>query len=242
MLYVYDGSFDSLLTAIGKALKKEEIPEDIITEESASELLISERFHAGCDERGATLFSQKLEKFSPRVLSSVCTAYLSELPRFEIATFNFIHTVIQKGAHAVNNLADPHIREMQKITYKVSCEHHRMLGLIRFSELSDGTFYAAYEPDHNVTGLVAPHFAARLSHDWIIHDLHRNLAAIKRRGRWELFSIEESSPIVYSEREVEYRKIWRHYYKEIAIPERKNPACQKRFMPQRYWKHLTERQ
>ncbi|HNX60154.1 MAG TPA: DUF4130 domain-containing protein, partial [Spirochaetota bacterium] len=43
-------------------------------------------------------------------------------------------------------------------------------------------------------------------------------------------------------REKEYRAMWRHYYREIAIPERTNPRCQKNFMPVRYWKYLTERQ
>ncbi|HSA34375.1 MAG TPA: DUF4130 domain-containing protein, partial [bacterium] len=38
-----------------------------------------------------------------------------------------------------------------------------------------------------------------------------------------------------------YEKMWRRYFKDIAIPERRNPRCQRRFMPVRYWKYLTEK-
>ncbi|HEY1405951.1 MAG TPA: TIGR03915 family putative DNA repair protein [Spirochaetota bacterium] len=242
MIYVYDGSFNSLLTALGKAIKRKETPEEIITAEDASSLLLGELFHTGCDNQGAERFSAIIEKKSSRTLSSLCTAYLSELKGFEMKSLRFLQAVSEKGDAALDNLADERIRAMQLLTQKVTCEHHRMLGLLRFSELSDGTFYAPFEPDHNITGMIAPHFSKRLPHDWIIHDLRRNIAAIHRHRRWELFSIEENSPIVYSDKELEYRSIWQHYYKEIAIPERKNPLCQRRFMPTRYWKHLTERQ
>lgn len=242
MTYVYDGTFNSLLTAMGKALKRGDNPDEIITADDASTILLGELFHAGCDDAGAEKFSDMIEKLSARTLSSICTAYMSEVNGFEIASFRLLQAVIAHGDRVLDNLADEHVRRMQLITTRVYGENHRMQGLLRFSELSDGTFYAPFEPDHNIAGLLAPHFMRRLPHDWIIHDLRRGIAAIRRGPRWDIFSVEENSPLEYSDREKEYRAMWRHYYREIAIPERKNPRCQKNFMPVRYWKYLTERQ
>jgi len=243
-MYIYDGSFDSLIHVCGELLGKGIVPEDICTEDSAAELLFGDRIHLSCN----AIHGQKegaVEKYSPSLYSYLCAAYLSEADRFEMTLFNFLSAVKERGIQVVENLSDERVLAAHRLSQKVYCERHRMLGLLRFSELSDGTYYAPFEPDHNIAGLVAPHFARRLAkQNWIIHDVSRGIGAIYRMDsrRWSLFDVDESSPLRYSEQELEYRKIWKRYYKEIAIPERKNPSCQKRFMPARYWKYLTERQ
>ena len=37
-----------------------------------------------------------------------------------------------------------------------------------------------------------------------------------------------------------YEELWKEYFNNMAIESRKNPKAQKRSMPVRYWKHLTE--
>ena len=39
---------------------------------------------------------------------------------------------------------------------------------------------------------------------------------------------------------IPFEDLWKQFYKSVNIEERKNPKCQKRMMPTRYWKHLTE--
>jgi probable DNA metabolism protein len=38
----------------------------------------------------------------------------------------------------------------------------------------------------------------------------------------------------------EWENLWRHYHKIINNESRNNPVLQRRFMPKRYWKYLTE--
>ena len=38
----------------------------------------------------------------------------------------------------------------------------------------------------------------------------------------------------------EYVDLWKCYFESTTIKERKNPKLQKRMMPLRYWKHLSE--
>ena len=158
--------------------------------------------------------------------------------------FKYLRAALSYGKSADSHLADPAVLAMTKLVLKVGGERHRMMGLLRFSETADGTFYAPFEPDHNITALVAGHFAARIpDRDWIIHDVKRGIAAVFRasENRFEVVSGELSSEVEYTQQELRYRELWRAFHKTIAIGERTNPKLQKRFMPSRYWKHLTEK-
>jgi probable DNA metabolism protein len=41
--------------------------------------------------------------------------------------------------------------------------------------------------------------------------------------------------------EAEFQILWKEYFNNITITERKNPRLQKQYMPVRYWKHLIEK-
>jgi probable DNA metabolism protein len=242
--YLYDGSFDGLASLLSVLIKSGTTPDGIDVEGSQEDLLFSDSLFINADIIGGEKLTAWLERESPLAMNYVCAAFMSETTGFEMAIYRFLRTVIKQGFKAINNYADDSVREMQNLHRDVFGERHRMLGLLRFAELSDGTFYAPFEPDHNIAAIVAPHFSRRLaSQNWIIHDVGRNLGVAFRKdsGRWELFNMELASALEYSQNEKEYRAMWKRYYKEIAIPERKNPRCQKRFMPVRYWKYLTEK-
>lgn len=44
----------------------------------------------------------------------------------------------------------------------------------------------------------------------------------------------------YSEKELEYRKLWCGFFESIAIEARKNPALQSQNIPKRFWKDTVE--
>jgi probable DNA metabolism protein len=244
-VFLYDGSFESLMGLCGNLIKRDEVPDDIVVEGKEENVLFGESVYPSIDDTAGKRIIDAVENKSVEALRYICGAFLSEINGSEKAIFDFLSLIHIKGWRVIDNLAEDSVLSIFRMQQKVFIEKHRMLGLLRFSELSDGTFYSPYEPDHNITCLVAPHFKERLAQqNWIIHDVKRNIGAMykKQTGRWELFNIEQSSRIRYSEREEDYQKLWHHYCREISIPERKNPRCQKQFMPVRYWKHLTERQ
>ena len=39
-----------------------------------------------------------------------------------------------------------------------------------------------------------------------------------------------------------FQQLWKTYFKSVAIRERINPVKQRKDMPVRYWKYLTEKQ
>ena len=47
---------------------------------------------------------------------------------------------------------------------------------------------------------------------------------------------------IHSEDEQRYQKFWQGYFTNVNIKERKNPRLHKQYLPQRYWKYLSEKQ
>ena len=75
---------------------------------------------------------------------------------------------------------------------------------------------------------------------FIIRDVRRNKAMISYQKHWYISTFDDSMVPALSGEETEYRRLWKTFFDNIAIKERKNSRCQRQFMPQRYWKHLTE--
>ena len=80
----------------------------------------------------------------------------------------------------------------------------------------------------------------------------RNVGAFYNNGKANLISIdnfekkvlqegENLDKNVFDEKEEEYQKLWKTFFKRIAITERKNLKLQRQFIPARYWKYLPEK-
>ena len=242
MDYLYDGTFEGLLTCIYQHYYNEK----------ASGIYCRDRYQAnlffGCsvvqtDESKADRVYEAIEKkISTDDLRRVYRVFLSSDPAKENKILNYIRLGFREGRTISRLHSHPVVFDMQQCEQKVSFEVHRMKGLIRFSVLSPGEIlYCTIEPDHNVLELIAEHFADRYRNDpFIIHDKRRNKAVFSQHGSWYVSDFRGEELPDISEEERDYRLLWKKYFDTIAIKERINPACQKRFMPVRYWKNLTE--
>jgi probable DNA metabolism protein len=125
---------------------------------------------------------------------------------------------------------------------------------VRFSELTDGSFYAAIEPSCDILGLIGDHFTRRFAPiRFAIHDTRRHSAILHEPGNsWTIidgFALalpEKSSTGAdlldghLSAREKEIRAMWRRYFKAIAIGSRTNARLQLSKVPRKYRTGLTE--
>ncbi|MEN6391847.1 MAG: DUF4130 domain-containing protein, partial [Syntrophomonas sp.] len=71
--------------------------------------------------------------------------------------------------------------------------------------------------------------------------LRRDLAVVFNRREWVSTGFTLQQKLELEEDEQYYQRLWKQYYESIAIISRKNPRLQKQFMPERYWKHLVEK-
>ncbi len=241
--YIYDGSFDGLLTSIYEAYYRKEKIDDIVPEDSVEENFLVEKIYMETDREKAEKVYVAIEnKISKESLVKVFYAYLSELPRHGINILKYLELGFKVGPQIDLNLSNDIVLKMDNIYHKVAKESHRMIGLIRFKLLENGIFYCSIEPDHNILGLLAPHFASRMMNEnWIIHDVKRGIAVLYNKVEWVIKDIGIVDSLMIREEEEEYQELWKTYFKSIAIESKVNPKLQKRNMPRRYWKHLVEK-
>lgn len=244
MVYLYDGSFEGLLTCVFEANASKEKELSIKNRETYIPSFLDEVKEIETDmEKFGRVYSSIPKKISGHAQEIIYRAWLSEDENAADLIYHFLRVGYKIGSRVTDFIQDPLINKIMNLDLKVRRETHRFLGLLRFSELSGGVFYAAYEPDFNITGLIAPHFAGRLSiQPFIIHDKKRNICAVFDGSEVILTDKTPLIPEVENSTVDEYASLWKTFFKTIAIAERKNPRAQMQFMPKKYWKNLTEMQ
>ena len=242
IVYVYDGTFPGLLTAIYEAFYQKEKPGQIFRKWDYNQNLFSQPIYISSDDDKADkVFNTIKDRISFTALRNVYYAYLSEIDNAEIVAYHYLKLGFKMGKYIDGNHSDDNVSKLHEICKKVGKEKHMMLGFIRFRLIKGNIFYAPMEPDHNIITLIAPHFAKRMSdQNWVIHDVKRNTAVVYNQTEWVMTELEAIQELLIDEEEHLYQKIWKTYFDKIAIKERKNLKLQKGFMPIRYWKHLVE--
>ncbi len=156
-----------------------------------------------------------------------------------------IALAMKDGSKIMNMLSNAHVRRVFELARATSGEAHHLLGFVRFSELENGVLFSTIHPKNDVLPVLAEHFTDRLPmENFIIYDENRQLAVVHKASK--NFLIVDASTLNqdiikrYSEKELEYRKLWCGFFESIAIEARINPKLQRQNMPQRFWPDAIE--
>lgn len=254
----YDGSPDGCICAIAYALSlstRSAIVFSSPDHPQTGDLFASQHVQIQTDVAQAEACTKAWERKGGKAAGrTILRALLTMEPSIEVALLGYVRHLMQVGA-AVDRLHhDPDIAFVHRCARKVSHEMHRFKGLLRFEKLADGRYLALYEPDYDITVFLAWHFAKRLrGQSWIIVDVQRQCAATwdgkrlnaETQGRGvvsgeTLQHVLRGCDLDPTDREVQAQ--WQTFHRAVAIENRINPSLQRRCMPARYWKHLTEMQ
>lgn len=239
--YLYDGTFDGLLTCIHFHYYNEKAEGIYIKEEYQANILRNSVVVETDEEKADIVYRAIRDKISPYDLRRVYKVFMSSDPEKEMKALNYVRYGFRNGGRISLLHGDPVVFDVQTIEQKVNNEVHRLKGLIRFIELEEGILYSQIEPDHDVVEFLAYHFTDRYKNEpFIIHDMKRNKALVAYQEEWYITHFTKEMITGYSEAEREYSRLWKQYFETIAIRERANSRCQKNLMPQRYWKNMTE--
>lgn len=174
---------------------------------------------------------------------SILRSEAAKKKRFKVL-FDYLNVAISnKNIDVSKAFALPEIQAFTDLKNRIYTETHRFKGFLRFMETEKGVYYACYEPDNDITELLVPHFTARLQSPFIIHDIKRNILALCDGKRYKILNGGDNGVTVFmSESEEIFLDLWQQYYKSINIEERKNLRQMRNYMPERYWKNLSEKQ
>ena len=242
--YFFDGTKNGLLTCIFESFYDRRIPDDVTTECVQCGLL-DEIVTIKTDNEKAERVYKCLKNCKTKYLVSDfnLTFRSGEKKRFKVL-FDYLNVAISnKNIDVSKAFALPEIQAFTDLKNRIYTETHRFKGFLRFMETEKGFYYACYEPDNDITELLGPHFTARLQSPFIIHDIKRNILALCDGKRYKIFNGGDNGVTVFmSESEEIFLDLWQQYYKSINIKERKNLRQMRNYMPERYWKNLSEKQ
>lgn len=251
-IFVYDKTFDGLLTVVFDAYFRKTFPDVLLAEGEPFPLFYDESVNVVTDtDRAGRVWKALEKKLSRTALSSLTYAWLSELPGVDMLLFRYMRKTIDSPRSIELSFGDEDVLELTKISRKVANERGRIIMFLRFQKAMDNTYFAAVEPLYNVLPLATEHFKDRFSDQcWLIYDVKReygyyyDLNTVTEVN----FETKEAHLItgmlneeLMAKDEMLFQQMWKEYFKSITIKERKNPKLHKQNMPVRFWKYLTEK-
>ncbi len=243
LTYVYDGSFEGLLTAVFEAFYRKEEPDAILAEQGMQQDLVTKYFFIATDPvKSDRVYASIRSKISEDALKNVYHILLSEEADAGTLIYRYLKLGWKMGGRVDLHLSDNTVFRVMDINRRLEYEVHRLMGFVRFRQVEGGIFYSSISPDNNVVELLAPHFAERLSDQkWIIHDVRREVAALYNSKSWIVSEFSAGDIPGSTEDEKRFAGLWKEFFNTLEIPSRKNPKLQRQLMPRRYWDHLTEK-
>ncbi|MBC7605918.1 MAG: TIGR03915 family putative DNA repair protein [Burkholderiales bacterium] len=250
--YLFDGSFEGLLTAVFEYYERKPGSIQLVSENDHQPSLMDDTFEVVSDEAKAKrVWTGLKKKLSADWQQRFYKAFLSEEATTFQHLFDFACYIFDQPPGAEQNFGHPAVVAISKMDRSVNRERHRMKAFIRFEETTDGIFYAAVEPDFNVLPLIASFFKNRYADQrWIIYDLKRKyglyydlqqVTEIQLQYLPEVKSKSNLPEAILQDKEQLYALLWKDYFKSTNIPARKNMKLHLQHVPKRYWKYLTEK-
>lgn len=241
LIYLYDGSFEGLLTCVYEGyyskLPKKIIDNNIYIRElfDETESIISDNVKADKVARAI------VEKLSEDFFHKIVACFFSEDYNLGTYIFEILRYGFKEGSEVIKNIADKRVKKFLELSTAVLRENHLLVGLVRFSKLKGDIYYCQFSPTYNQIPLLLEHFVARMHNNiFVIHDIKRNIAVFYNKETYHISEFFGNEKFVISEDEIYYRELWREFHKKVAIKERLNPKLQRSFMPKKYHHYLTE--
>jgi len=238
MTLLTDPSFEAFLSAVFEAFRLKLPVSKIVAENLYTPQMFEDTHNIATNYENAERVYKGMQKNAGNNIAfMVQAAYLSELPAMEISLWEYVKGIFINPENAQNTL-DPHAHIVFQTANKVKAESHNIKGFVRFQKAENDLMVAIIEPTYNVVNLLAEHFTKRFPNmQWMIIDAKRE-TGIHYDGRdvYEISATAAEVPKINDE----FTALWKGYYKFATIKERKNPRLQRRCLPVKYWKHLTE--
>lgn len=239
---IYDNTFAGFLCAIFEIYRLHLPVAGILSKNETPLDLFSELYSVETREEWARRVERAIvNQAGENILDLLYCAFLSEEQGVENKLFTYIQMLFSKeNAHFAKNPASLEMLPLLKLAQSVQREKHLFYGILRFQEVGENFFFAEIEPKYDILQLLANHFQRRFKkQQWVIFDSSRQYGLYYNLEAVDVIFIENFTP---PEKQDQFTSFWQTYYKSAIIEDRLNKRQFRRMLPERYWKHLPERQ
>ena len=241
-VYLYDGTLEGMLTAVFEAFRRKEHPANIVVERGLQQSLLHAYIPIHTDLNSAERVKNGIRRvLGNNAYENVKRAFLSDDDRKGGVIAGYLLYTMSAGKRSCSHLAHPAVAAFEELLRVVGWEEHYMVQFVRFAQLENGVYFSRIKSKASVVPLIMEHFAARFNiQPFIIYDEAHGMAGVFDTERWWLVDAKDIRVPDKTEAEDEFQALWQSFFDTIAIEERKNPTCQRNFMPKRFWGNMCE--
>ncbi|MDR2587481.1 MAG: TIGR03915 family putative DNA repair protein [Coriobacteriales bacterium] len=241
-VYLYDGTLEGMLTAVFEAFARREAPLNVAQEHCLQQSLLCSYIPILTDaEKAERVQVGVINKLGERAYDNIKQVFLSDDGEKGGVIVRYLLYTMRKGRGSCAHLANPAVNAFEEVLRQVSKEAHYMLQFVRFAQLRNGVYFSRIEPKASVVPLIMGHFAARFNvQPFMIYDARHGLSGVFDTERWWLVDARDIQVPEQTMVEDAFQSLWQTFYDTIAIEERRNPTCQRNFMPKRFWGTMCE--
>ena len=248
LIFVIDGTFEGLLTAIFEAYARKS-PPDAIESSARDQLGLFERRITIATDFGK---SDRVWKGLKKHLGSkrrqmLFEAYLSGCSGVETMILRCVWDTIPDANRPITQTNLTSFIQIENLSHKVRREAHRMKGFIRFQQTGEDQYFALIAPQYDVLSLIRRHFESRFADQgWIIYDTIRNYGLCYDRHCVHELRLDATDLKASDNEDIGNEQfcqtLWKRYYDAVNIRHRNNPRLHVRQLPRRFWQYLPEKQ
>lgn len=241
-IYLYDGTFDGLLTIVFDCYSTKTLPQNIENEKNYNNNFLDNTvFIPSNYEKSERVFKGIEKNICYDALYNSYYTFLSNEKNKEINILKYLCDGFDIGPKINTMLTTSYVYKVVSTKKKVYGECHRFKGLLRFIDVGNNLFYSSIHPDNNIIEILGHHFINRLpSQNFIIHDKNRNIGFLYNGKDYKIEEMPRFILPNLSDNERLYQELWKSFFKSVTINERTNRRCQMQFMPKKYWQDLIE--
>lgn len=241
VIYQYDGSYQGFLCCVYQCFQDKTLPAGIQLLDQEQQSLF------GVQEVPTHMeWAQRVEASIPRKMSRGALAlvregFLTNLPEREMVLLRFLLLGYKVGPSVIRLSTHPVVYPLEKAVRRLRGEAHHVLEFLRFEDCQ-GFLAARIQPQATVLPLVAPHFCDRLpSENFMIYDGTHHMGFLHRADTpGEYFQADQVELPPPSQEELEWQRLWKAFYRTIAVEGRENRKLRQSLCPQRFWPLMTE--
>jgi probable DNA metabolism protein len=248
--FIYDKTFDGLLSCVFAAYAGGVFPERLLPAAGPIPLFIDSTYNITTEvAKAARVWTGLEKKLTSQVCGMLIHVWLSEREGSDELLFRYIRKAFDRPAGYATDFTDTEVIRVYKIAGQVGREMQRLIQFVRFQKAADGVFFAPVSPDCNALPLTVDHFTDRFTDQrWLIYDVRRRYGYYYDMRSASEVTIEHDSHLIdgrlsealLSGDELLFQEMWREYTISLTIRERLNPRLQRQQMPTRFRKYMPE--
>lgn len=248
--FIYDGTFEGLLTGIFDSYDKKRLPIKIVQRHRANEHLFGEELRVITNPQKADRVAKKLREISPAFFNHLAMAFNSQEEGIEMLLFNLICISLKEQGKNPGNFSHPDQLRLMEIVEKIQGEIQRMLSLVHFQRLADSIWLSTVEPVFDLLPFLSNHFKNRNANQkWVVYDLARDYGLYYNLHNVQALQIENeallrqwpSQESIPEEEESGNQQLWKNFFSSANMASAHNTKLCIKHLPRRYWPYLSEK-